>query len=250
MPLKFENATKIYPNGYKALDNVSIEIEDKQIVGLLGPNGSGKTTCAGILAGLHTMQFGKIIFDNQIIDKKNIAYYRQNIGYCPQNSTLNDDITIKENLLQSASYFGMSKTEANNALGKTIDLFKLEKYLKHYPTELSGGWVKRVMIARALIHNPLFIILDEPTIALDPAIRNIIWEMIINLRNQNKKILLITHYLEEANKLCDRIYILDQGKIIADSKNGNLNQQHELEEIFEKLSKEDLSPENEYKEDK
>lgn len=241
MSIELKNITKIYPGAKtKALDNISVAFNEPGAIALLGVNGSGKTTCSTILAGLHTMTSGQLLLNGNDT-KGHIAEYRKHIGYCPQSNTLNDNVTVYENLLQGALFYGMESKEAELAVEKSIELFTMSKYIDKMPSTLSGGWVQRVMIARALIHNPNFVILDEPTVGLDPAIRQAIWAAIEQLKMAGKQVLLTTHYLDEADLLCDRIIIIDSGKIIRDCSKEELKKEHDskdLEEIFIKLTQE------------
>lgn len=244
MTIQLNNITKVYNKKYKALNEVSLHLNPGEIVGMLGVNGSGKSTTSNILAGLHTKQSGDLLHNGAIVaTSSELAEYRGKIGYCPQNATLNQDLNVKDNLFTSALYFGMSKEDARKVLDKIIKQFKLHPYLDKLPTMLSGGWVKRIMIARALIHNPDLIILDEPTVALDPGIRELIWKVIEQLKKDGKTILLVTHYLEEAERLCDRVYVMDKGKIVAEKTKENLRAK-ELEGIFMQLEEETKEVEN------
>ena len=241
MFIELKNITKIYPQATnKALDNVSIAFNEGETIALLGVNGSGKTTCSTILAGLHTMTSGQLLLYGQDT-KHRIAEYREHIGYCPQNSTLNDNISVYENLLQGALFYGMNMLEAEKAAEKSIELFTRNKYIDNLPSTLSGGWAQRVMIARALIHDPKFVILDEPTVGLDPAIRQTIWKSVEQLKMAGKTVILTTHYLDEADLLCERIIIIEEGKIMRDCSKEALQKEHnskDLEAIFIKLTQE------------
>lgn len=244
MTIQLKNVTKIYNKKHKALNGVSLHLNPGEIVGMLGVNGSGKSTTSNILAGLHTKQSGDLFHNGARVEtSSDLAEYRGKIGYCPQNATLNEDLSVQDNLFTSALYFDISKEDANKALDKIIKQFKLQPYLDKLPTTLSGGWVKRVMIARALIHDPDLIILDEPTVALDPGIRELIWKIIEQLKKDGKTILLVTHYLEEAERLCDRVYVMDKGKIVAEKTKENLRAK-ELEGIFMQLEEETKEVEN------
>jgi len=235
--ISLKNAIKIYANNHKALNNISFTLQQGEIIGLLGVNGSGKTTCSGILAGLHCITSGEVLYQGNNI-KKHVAEYRKNVGYCPQHSTLNDNITVYDNLLQNGLFHGMNILEAKKATKKIIALLNMQEYADKLPSTLSGGWIQRVMIARALVPDPKFIILDEPTVGLDPHIRHTIWEVIKMLKQQKKTILLTTHYLDEADLLCDQIIIIDHGKVVSNTTKDALKKAHKnktLEEIFIKL---------------
>lgn len=234
MSIELKNIVKIYNNSKtKAINDLSLEFPKGRTIGLLGINGSGKTTTSSILAGLHTYTSGSILVDGKNVES--MAQYRKKIGYCPQYPTLNELFTIYDNLYFGALYFGMTHIEAKQAIDKVVEMFDLQAYLDKLPKMLSGGYQQRVSIARALLHDPDFIILDEPTVGLDPGIRHKLWNVILNLKKLNKSILLTTHYLDEADVLCDEIYILHFGKIIHKSTKEELKQKDtnkSLEEIF------------------
>lgn len=242
MLVQIKNITKIYKsNNQKALDDVSLNFSKGEIVGLLGINGSGKTTCSTILSGLHTATSGQLLFNGNCV-MNDIASYRRHVGYCPQYPTLNDSLTIYENLYYSGLYFGMTESQTKKAINEVTNLLELEKNINKYPNMLSGGYKQRVMIARTLIHDPEFLIFDEPTVGLDPSIRKKLWNIMLKLKERNKSIVLTTHYIDEADFLCDRICILSEGKIIHEATKSELKSLHNnknLEEIFINLTKEE-----------
>ena len=238
MLIELKNIVKIYPGGQKALDNVSIGFNTGEVVGLLGVNGSGKTTCSTILAGLHPPTSGDLLFEGKSVSS-DLTNYRKHIGYCPQHPTLNESLTVYDNLYFGGLYFGLSEKDTKTATSRIIQMFELEQHIQKYPPTLSGGLRQRVMLGRALIHEPQFIILDEPTVGLDPTIRKKLWDIILNLKNMGKSVLLTTHYLEEADVLCDRICILDEGHILKIATKAELKSEHQqkdLEDIFIKLT--------------
>ena len=236
--IKIENITKIYSNGTKALDSVSFELLPGEIVGLLGVNGSGKTTLSTILATVHPPTSGDVLYKGQSI-YKNINAYRKIIGFCPQKPNLHELLTVEQNLYHSGLFFGLSTKESKIKTDAMIEQFSLQEYRKQKPEILSGGYLQRVMIARTLMHDPEFIILDEPTIGLDPCIRSKLWQIIIHLK---KTILLTTHYLDEAEILSNKICVLDAGKIKLMDTVDALRKQYNnksLNEIFIQLSEEE-----------
>lgn len=224
----------------RALKGVSFDLYPGEVVGLLGVNGAGKTTLSTIIATLHPASKGDILF-NDVSIYNDIPEYRKHIGYCPQKPNLNPMLTIKQNLEFAGYYYGMSEeaiakrlTELNNYLG-------INQYLHAKPDELSGGWKQRYMIARTLMHSPKLIILDEPTVALDPAIRNQLWFYIQQIKSQGVCILLTTHYLEEAEKLSDRVVLLAAGEIkLIDTPANLMNtfKMGRLEDVFLELTAE------------
>jgi len=240
MFIKIDNISKIYSDGTKALKGVSLNIQQGEILGLLGVNGSGKTTLSSILATLIPPTEGSISYQKNSI-YKDINQYRRIIGFCPQKPNLHNDLTVRENLYFDALYFGFSEKEALNKLDELIEKLSLQKYINAKPKTLSGGYKQRVMIARALMHNPKFVILDEPTVGLDPHIRRNLWEIIKDLKKNDITVLLTTHYLDEAEKLADRVCVLDKGKIITIDTSKNLKKrfkEKDLESAFIQLIKE------------
>jgi len=233
------NVTKTHPSGVQALRGITFDIIKGEILSLLGINGCGKTTLSSILATLHPPSSGDILWNGESIFGKNINAFRRIVGYCPQKPNLHPLLTVEQNLLYDGLYFGFDQTTANKKMLQLMDDFAITKYASFKPTELSGGYQQRVMIARALMHEPEFLIFDEPTVGLDPNTRKQLWQIIKAL---NKTVLLTTHYLEESEELSNRICIMDKGKIVLLDSTANLKSTHEnkdLEEIFIKLTDEE-----------
>lgn len=225
----------------KALDGISLDIYKGEIIGLLGANGAGKTTLSSILATLHPATDGQILFNGNSI-YKDINNYRRKIGYCPQKPNLFNDLTIKQNLYFAGKFFDLSEEEINKKINYFSIKYQLEDYLNSKPDVLSGGYKQRVLIARSLMHNPKLLILDEPTVGLDPHIRHQLWETIRELKKEGVTVILTTHYLDEAEILSDRICILDKGKIKLIDTPTNLNsiyQKSRLEDVFLQLMHEE-----------
>jgi ABC-2 type transport system ATP-binding protein len=209
--LSIKNVKKRY--GVKeALKGVSLDIHRGEIFGLLGVNGAGKTTLSSIIATLHTATEGDIEFEGKSI-YKNLASYRLDLGFCPQRPNLNPQLTLEQNLRLSGEYYQLSVQEINERFDKLVHQFELTPYLQQKSSVLSGGYKQRFMIARALMHNPKLVILDEPTVGLDPHIRRQLWSKIKELKNDGITVILTTHYLDEAEQLADRVCVLDQGTI-------------------------------------
>ena len=175
-------------------------------------NGAGKSTLSGIMATLHPATSGDVLFKGESI-YKHIENFRSKIGYCPQRPNLKPLLTLEENLIFAGRYYGLSEEMIQTRIKDLAQQFELEKYLKESASVLSGGYKQRFMIARSLIHHPELIILDEPTVGLDPHIRRNLWDVIKGLKEQGITVLLTTHYLDEAEKLSDRVCILDKGEI-------------------------------------
>ena len=225
----------------KALNGISIDIYKGEIIGLLGANGAGKTTLSAILATLHPSTDGQILFNDKSI-YKDINNYRRKIGYCPQKPNLFNDLTVKQNLYFAGKFFDLPEEEINKKINDFAKKYELQDYLDSKPDVLSGGYKQRVLIARSLMHNPRLLILDEPTVGLDPHIRRQLWETIRDLKKEGVTVILTTHYLDEAEILSDRICILDKGKIKLIDTPANLNsvyQKSRLEDVFLQLMHEE-----------
>ncbi len=227
--LKIKNIKKKYATK-EALKGVSLDIYKGEILGLLGVNGAGKTTLSSIIATLHPPTEGDIEFEGASI-YADIATYRYTIGFCPQRPNLNPELTLEQNLRFSGSYYGMSQEAISIRLEQLVKQFDLQQYLDQKANVLSGGYKQRFMIARALMHNPQLVILDEPTVGLDPHIRRQLWQQIKDLKTLGVTVILTTHYLDEAEQLSDRVCVLDNGliklietpdKLKADFKMNNL----------------------------
>lgn len=224
-----------------ALNGVSFDIYKQEIIGLLGINGAGKTTLSSILATLHPPTDGTILYNGTSI-YDDIYTYRKLIGYCPQAPNLHPLLTIKQNLVFAGLFYGMQEHDAQERAQVLIEQYNLERYADEFIMSLSGGYKQRVSIARTLMHNPEFIIFDEPTVGLDPHIRHKLWDYIKELKDGGKTILLTTHYLDEAEQLSDRICILDKGVVKLIEKTKHLKEkypQQTLENIFIQLIEEE-----------
>ena len=214
--LKINRLNKIYRNGYEALKNINLEIASGDFFAFLGPNGAGKSTVIGIISSLVTITSGKVyVLGENIIENPDHA--KKNIGIVPQEYNLNQFIPIEETMINVGGYFGIERNEAKE---KTYELFnQLGIWDKRLltPRELSGGMKRRLMIARALIHNPKILILDEPTAGVDTELRLTMWDFFQKINSQGVTIILTTHYLEEAERLCKNLAIIHKGQIIQNS---------------------------------
>lgn len=235
--LSINNVTKTYTKSnltISALKGVSLDIYKGEVFGLLGSNGAGKTTLSSLIATLHPLTSGEICFNGQSI-YSNVPQYRLNIGFCPQKPNFEPNLTVQENLIFAGAYFGLSQELIKKRVQFLMQRFELTQYTNSSPAILSGGYKQRLLIARALVHNPALVILDEPTVALDPHIRRQIWDIIKDLKTMGVTVILTTHYLDEAQYLADRICMLDKGKILMVDTPQNLIANHKkanLEEVF------------------
>src|SRR3989339_557782 len=222
----------------QALNGVSFDINAGEIFGLLGVNGAGKTTLSSLIATLQPPTSGNIFFNRsgELVSIYNdLLTYRQMVGFCPQKPNLIDILSVQQNLFFNGRYYGLTSEQAKQRVVELVKQFELDEFKNRKPAELSGGYRQRVMIARALMHRPQILILDEPTVGLDPHIRVQLWEEIKTLKSEGVAVVLTTHYLEEAEVLCDRVCILHEGQIRLIDTPSALKTSHQmarLEEVF------------------
>jgi ABC-2 type transport system ATP-binding protein len=206
--------TKVFPTGLKAVDSLDLSVRGGEIFGLLGPNGAGKTTTVGMLTSRVIPTSGSALVGGvDIIANSTLA--KQLIGVVPQTNTLDRSLSVFENLYFHGRYYGMRANEARAAAEETLARFKLADRAGTDVNELSGGMAQRLMIARSILHKPQILFLDEPTAGLDPQSRLALWEILGTLHESGQTIFMTTHYMEEADQLCDRVAIMDHGKILA-----------------------------------
>lgn len=229
--ISVKNLTKKYKN-LTAIDNLSFDVHEGEILGLLGPNGSGKSTTINCLLSLLNFEQGTIkIFDKEMTPE---SYdIKRNIGVIFQEVAVFDELTIYENIDYFCGLYITDKKQRAEYIEDAIKLVGLEEFKKFYPKQLSGGLLRRLNIACGIAHKPKLIFLDEPTVAVDPQSRNNILDGIKELRDAGATILYTTHYMEEVELLCDRIIILDKGKIIAQ---GTTEELKDLAKIEEKIT--------------
>src|SRR5487761_1617777 len=210
-----ENLTKVYPGtDFAAVDRLNLDVEAGEIFGLLGPNGAGKTTTAGMLTTRVVPTSGRA-FLGGIDVGAHPALAKQLSGIVSQQNTLDRQLTVWENLYFHGRLFGMGAKASRRTADDLLEKFQLAKWAKASVNALSGGMAQRVMVARALFHRPSVLFLDEPTAGLDPQSRLTLWELLGELNSDGQTILLTTHYMEEADHLCDRVAIMDHGRFLA-----------------------------------
>ena len=232
--IKLENLTKKFGE-LTAVNNLNFEILRGEVFGLLGKNGAGKTTTIKMLTLQLTPTSGQIFF-NEKITQGNEIFIKNLIGIVPQHLNFDQDLTVGENLELHARLYHLPKNLRQKKIDELLKFVELEKVKNSFVKSLSGGMKRRLLIIRALIHSPKILFLDEPTVALDPQVRRKIWELIQNLKSQGITIILTTHYIEEAEFLCDRVAIMNVGKLIALDTTKNLCKGKSLEEIFIQLT--------------
>lgn len=237
--LSIKNVTKTYKGRQtiEALKGVSLDIMQGEVLSLLGVNGAGKTTLSSIIATLHPATSGDILYQGSSI-YSDVIGFRRIIGFCPQKPNIDTMLTIKDNLMFAGRYFNMPHDEIVERTDILLEQFQLTKYADSLGSILSGGYKQRFMLARTLMHKPKLVILDEPTVALDPHIRRNLWTTIKELKDNGITVLLTTHYLDEAEILSDRVCILDGGTIKLIDSPANLKKkfsESSLEDVFIQL---------------
>ena len=212
--IRTEQLTKVYPGGLKAVDELDLAVHQGEIFGLLGPNGAGKTTTAGMLTTRVIPTSGRAFVGGiDVVAHPTAA--KQVIGVVPQSNTLDRSLTVWENLYFHGRFFGMGAKASRAAADELLVKFRLTERAKAPVMALSGGLAQRLMVARALLHNPAILFLDEPTSGLDPQSRIGLWEIVGALHETGQTVVLTTHNMEEADQLCDRIGIMDRGRILS-----------------------------------
>jgi ABC-2 type transport system ATP-binding protein len=219
MPLlQVEDLRKTYPGGRKtppveAVRGVSFQVREGEFFGLLGPNGAGKSTTLGCISTLVRPTAGRILVDGVDVVRDPVAA-RRRMAVVPQMRNLDRDLTVREILTFHGRYFGLPSAEREARADRLLDELQVADKADARPLTLSGGQQQRVMIARALMHDPRIVLLDEPTTGLDPQARRMLWETLRKLHAAGTTFILTTHYMEEADRLCQRLAIVDHGRIL------------------------------------
>ena len=223
--LEVKNLRKVYEGGLEALKGINLSIPQGSFYGLLGPNGAGKTTTIGIITGLVNITGGSA----SVLGFDSVTEFRQArklIGLSPQELNFDVFFSIGELLELQAGYYGLSNKEAKERTTIMLEQFGLSEKRNSRARELSGGMKRRVQIAKALVHDPKIVILDEPTAGVDIELRHMLWNYLRQINEEGKTILLTTHYIEEAEQLCETVSIINDGKIIATDSPDKLTQAH------------------------
>ncbi len=228
--LKVEILKKTYSNGLLALDGVSLDVEAGRFFGLLGPNGAGKTTLINSVVSLARPDSGRVeVFGRDAFEEFREA--RRMIGVSPQEINLDKFLTVEETLLYHAGYYGVERKKAEERASEMLERFELTGRRTQRVNTLSGGMKRRVLFARALMHDPKILFLDEPTAGVDIELRYKLWEYIRELNRGGLTILLTTHYLEEAEELCEEIALINDGRIAALGTSAELKKEYGVSNI-------------------
>jgi lipooligosaccharide transport system ATP-binding protein len=224
-------------NGLRAVNGVDFAIREGECFGFLGPNGAGKTTVMRVISCFLPPTAGSVMVFGMDV-ARNPSLIKSRIGVMPQDINLDPDLSVFENLIVYARYFDIRKKDAVRLARVLLDFVEMQDKANVKIEQLSGGMKHRLLLARALVNNPDLLILDEPTTGLDPHSRRAVWDKLNHLKFRNTTLLLTTHYMEEAEKLCDRVAIMDSGRIVAVDAPENLMVAHggNLEDVYLKLT--------------
>jgi lipooligosaccharide transport system ATP-binding protein len=222
-----------YFGGRAAVADVTLEVRPGECFGLLGPNGAGKTTTIKMITCLAAPSGGELTVLGLPMIPANHRRLKARLGIVQQDESLDPDLSVEQNLTIYASYFGIPHREATRAAEELMTFAQVAERRGDRIRSLSGGMKRRLMLARALINGPALLVLDEPTTGLDPQARRLVWDRIRSLRRQGISIVLTTHYMEEAQQLCDRLIIMDGGRIIAEGTPADLIATHIGAEVIE-----------------
>jgi lipooligosaccharide transport system ATP-binding protein len=229
--LRISHLTKRYGDA-TVVDDLSLEIAPGECLGVIGPNGAGKTTTIRVCLGLTGADGGTVEAFGLPLPAE-VREAKKRIGVVTQFDSLDPDFTCAENLRVYGAYFGLSRATIAERVPRLLDFAALQSKAGARPGELSGGMKRRLSLGRALINDPDLLLLDEPTTGLDPQARHLMWERLQNLLQQGKAILLTTHFMDEAERLCDRLLVLDHGRKIAEGKPRDLIREHLESDVVE-----------------
>ena len=197
-----------------AVDGISFSVRRGEIFGFLGPNGAGKTTTIRTITTIQRMASGRILVDGFDVDKDYLEV-RRRIGIAQQHISLDKHLTVRQNIKQHALLHKIPRSEMDARIGRAVELLGLDEYMDRLVDELSGGWKRKTSIVCSMVHEPEILLLDEPTAGLDTMSRHVLWDLVRTLNGRGTTIFLTTHYMEEAELLCDRVAIMNHGRIVA-----------------------------------
>ena len=217
---------------FVAVDGIDFAIQSGECFGFLGPNGAGKTSIMKMLTCISPVTEGELVVDGRDVRREQRAI-KMGLGVVSQADSLDPDLTVFQNLVSYGRYFNLPADVGRRRATEALELFQLAERSHHKPDELSGGMRRRLLIARALLHEPNILVLDEPTTGLDPQTRLLVWERLVELKARGITILLTTHYMEEAAYLCDRLVVMDRGSILVEGPPRDLIRSHVGENVLE-----------------
>lgn len=224
---------------FVAVDGIDFEIQKGEFFGFLGPNGAGKTTTMRMIYRASPVGGGSLIINgHEAAGGKNDRAIKANLGVVPQEDNLDQELSVRENLMTFSRFYGLSKKQAAAKTEELLEFVMLKDKADAKVLELSGGMKRRVLIARGLVGDPKLVVLDEPTTGLDPQARQNLWERMRDLKRQNATLILTTHYMDEAEVLCDRLVVMDKGKIVAEGSPKGLIAEHVSKSVVEIILKE------------
>jgi lipooligosaccharide transport system ATP-binding protein len=229
--IRARGLTKVF-GARSAVAGIDFDVRDGEFFGFLGPNGAGKTTTMRMIAGVSPRTSGTLEIFGQDPDLHG-SEIRGQIGVVHQQETLDMELTVRENLLVFGRFFGMDRASIATRADELLELFQLSDRAKDQVEPLSGGMKRRLSIARSLIASPRILMLDEPTTGLDPQARHLLWDALQRLKRGGTTIVLTTHYMDEAEQLCDRLVVMDQAKIVAEGSPRQLIVEHASREVLE-----------------
>jgi lipooligosaccharide transport system ATP-binding protein len=217
---------------FTAVAGIDVDVQPGEAFGFLGPNGAGKSSTMRMIGCVSAPSGGtlRILGMDPIRDGPRI---RGRLGVCPQQDSLDPELTVTENITVYARYFGIPRAVARQRAAELLDFVQLTERARDKVEPLSGGMKRRLTIARALVNEPDILLLDEPTTGLDPQARHLVWDRLFRLRQQGVTLVLTTHYMDEAEQLCDRLVVMDRGRIVAEGSPRSLIQQHSTREVVE-----------------
>ncbi|QBF45583.1 ABC transporter ATP-binding protein [Janibacter limosus] len=217
---------------FTAVDGIDVQVTSGESFGFLGPNGAGKSSTMKMVAATSPPSGGELrIFGLDPVTEG--AAVRARLGNCPQQDNLDEEITVEENLHVYGRYFGLPRKVIRERTDELLDFAQLTERRGDKVEPLSGGMKRRLTIARSLINNPEILLLDEPTTGLDPQARHVLWDRLFRLKRQGVTLIITTHYMDEAEQLCDRLVVMDHGRIVAEGSPRSLIEQHSTREVLE-----------------
>jgi lipooligosaccharide transport system ATP-binding protein len=217
---------------FEAVKGIDVEVRRGEAFGFLGPNGAGKSSTMRMIAAVSPVSGGelRILGLDPATDGQAI---RGRLGVCPQEDTLDTELNVRDNLFIYGRYFGLSKAEVNERADELLEFVQLTEKAKAKVDDLSGGMKRRLTIARSLINRPDLLLLDEPTTGLDPQARHVLWDRLFRLKQAGVTLVITTHYMDEAEQLCDRLVVMDKGLIVAEGSPAELIRTHSTREVAE-----------------